>query len=316
MAFAAAYAVCIFAIALTEPAGPGSLSYVLLAGAAGALAPPFGAWTRAALARRLDGDELSVAYAVDGVLEESAFVFGPLIAAVVIVAASAGVALGGAALLALLSAVVLVYGPKTGAWSPARKQRSAGPRQPANRPLLLAIVCLAGTGTALGFVEVAVPAFADARGSAGTAGVPLAAFSVGGVFGSLIYGSRRWRWPASRRYALLLASVGCGLAVLPLADSVVALTVLIVLPGLAFLPALVTNSLLVAELSPAGPTTAAFAGVTAATNTGFAVGAAVAGSLVESSGTDAAFLVAALVAAASALPALALPARRASPTAE
>ncbi len=51
---------------------------------------------------------------------------------------------------------------------------------------------LVAFGTAVGIVQVAVPAFADARGSAATGGVLLAALSAGSLAGGLIYGGRVW----------------------------------------------------------------------------------------------------------------------------
>src|SRR5919106_2268083 len=93
VAMTVAVAVAIAAIALTPAAGPGALSYVLLAGLAGVVAPPFTAWTRSGLANRLSGRELELAYTVDNVFEESAFVVGPMVAGLVIALASASATL-------------------------------------------------------------------------------------------------------------------------------------------------------------------------------------------------------------------------------
>lgn len=53
------------AIAITPAAGPEALSYIVLAGLTGVVAPPFTAWTRTGLARNLSGDRLRRAYTID-----------------------------------------------------------------------------------------------------------------------------------------------------------------------------------------------------------------------------------------------------------
>jgi MFS family permease len=59
VAMTVAVTVAIAAIALTPAAGPGALSYVLLAGLAGVVAPPFSAWTRSGLAHHPPGTPAS-----------------------------------------------------------------------------------------------------------------------------------------------------------------------------------------------------------------------------------------------------------------
>jgi MFS family permease len=308
-----AEAVVIAAIALTPAAGPGALSYVLLAGLAGVVAPPFSAWTRSGLANRLSGRDLQLAYTVDNVFEESAFVVGPIVAGGLIAVASASAALGFGAALGLVAGLTLAYARWATAWAPFRREARSGGRAPVNRPLLLAIGSLAGVGGALGFFEVAVPAFTKSAGSVGSAGLVFAALSAGGVVGALSYGARRWRAPAARRYALLLAAFAAGIASLALPSSIAVLVALSAVAGLALTPIFVTNSILIEELSVGRPTAAAFSGTSTAVNGGVALGAPSAGVLIDASGTDAAFLGGGAALAVGALVALALP--QTSPTA-
>jgi MFS family permease len=307
VAMTVAVAATIAAIALTPAAGPGALSYVLLAGLAGIVAPPFSAWTRSGLAHRLQGHRLQLAYTVDNVFEESAFVVGPMLAGGLIAIASAGAALVFAAGLGLVAGLLLAYARWALAWAPPLRTPKPGPRAPVNRPLLLAIASLAGVGWALGCFEVAVPAFAKAEGSVASAGIAFAALSAGGVVGALLYGARSWQVPASLRYALLLGGFAAGIAALALPSSIGVLVAVTAAAGLALTPIFVTNSLLIEELSVGSPTAAAFSGVSTAVNGGVAIAAPVAGLLVEGSGTDAAFLAGAAMLALAALAALVLP---------
>ena len=71
----------------------------------------------------------------------------------------------------------------------------------------LAVVLLA-FGTAIGIVQVLLPAFADERGSAETGGLLLALLSGGSLIGGLVYGARSWPGPPRRRLATLMLGAG------------------------------------------------------------------------------------------------------------
>jgi predicted MFS family arabinose efflux permease len=308
LAFVGVYCTSNLTIGLTEPFGDGA-SYVVLNGISGAAAPPFSAWTRAALARRIEGEGLHSAYSLDGVLEESAFVLGPLIAGLIIAAADARTAIITQVGLAITSGLLLAFAPAVRDWHPARRPAAKRERREwrnLNRPLIIAVGSMASLGMAISFYDFAVTAFSTERGNAGNAGAILATFSAAGVLGALLYGARDWRWPARRRYPLLLAAMAAGFALLPLADSVLGLALISLVPGLAFTPIFVTNSVLIDELSEGIPTTAAFAGVTSSVMIGVSFGSALAGGLVEAHGTDLVFLAGSVVALLGIVPALAI----------
>jgi MFS family permease len=294
------------AIAVTPAAGPEALSYIVLAGLTGVVAPPFTAWTRSALARNLSGDRLRRAYTIDNVFEESAFVAGPLVAGLVIALGTPGAALVLAAGLATFGGLALTLSPGAREWAPPRRGVVEGSRTGLNRALTVAFTALAGMGAGVGFVEVAVAAFAEGEGSEGSAGLILAGLSAGGILGAFVYGARPWRGSTARQYAVLLGLLGAGLALLALPESVLAMVALAGLAGLAFTPVFIANSLLVEELSPGRPSTVAFTWVSTAMNAGVAAGAAAGGGLVDARGTDPAFLAAGAVVLASAAFALAL----------
>jgi MFS family permease len=174
------------AIAITPAAGPEALSYIVLAGLTGVVAPPFTAWTRTGLARNLSGDRLRRAYTIDNVFEESAFVAGPLVAGLVIALATPGAALVLAAGLATFGGLALTRSPGAREWAPPRRGVVEGSRTGLNRALAVAFVALAGMGAGVGFVEVAVAAFAEGEGSEGRAGLILAGLSAGGILGALV----------------------------------------------------------------------------------------------------------------------------------
>jgi MFS family permease len=159
---------------------------------------------------------------------------------------------------------------------------------------------LAAFGTAVGIVQVAVPAFAAERGSAAAGGVLLAALSAGSVIGGLVYGARSWPGTAPRRLAALLLGLCTAFALLSVAGTQLALAALLVLSGLLLAPTTVIGSTLLDTVAPSGTVTEAFTVMVMAIVIGTAVGNAVGGSIVESASYETAVLLAGVVAAAGA----------------
>jgi hypothetical protein len=62
-------------------------------------------------------------------------------------------------------------------------------------------------GSAIGVLQVALPAFAAGRGTAEAGGIYLAALSAGSLCGGLVYGARRWPGPPARRLAVCLLAI-------------------------------------------------------------------------------------------------------------
>ena len=151
---------------------------------------------------------------------------------------------------------------------------------------------LVAFGTAVGIVQVAVPAFAAARGSAALGGVLLAALSAGSLLGGLVYGARSWPGSAPRRLAVLLLGLGAAFALLAVAGTEVALAALLVLGGLLLAPTTVIGSTLLDTVAPSGTVTEAFTVMVMAIVVGTAVGNAVGGSIVESASYERAVLLA------------------------
>jgi hypothetical protein len=85
------------------------------------------------------------------------------------------------------------------------------------------IVTVLVTSVAFGSVEVAVPAFAEAHGDPGAAGIVLALFAAGGMLGGPAFGARTWRGSPVRRFLVVSALAAGAEATLALPTSLVAL---------------------------------------------------------------------------------------------
>ena len=108
-----------------------------------------------------------------------------------------------AATLCSAGGIAFSLTPAPGAGAASRTTSSwLGPLSAAGMRALLAV--LLAFGVAVGIVQVAVPAFADAHGSAATGGFLLAALSAGNLAGGLVYGGRSWPGTLARRLTVLL----------------------------------------------------------------------------------------------------------------
>jgi MFS family permease len=157
----------------------------------------------------------------------------------------------------------------------------------------LVIASLAATGAALGGVDVAVPAIARAAETPAAAGLLLACMGVGTVLAGLLAGLRTSRRPPLVRLALLQPALGLGLAACALLHRLDALAATLMLPGAALGILFVTAYVAIGGLAPPGSGTRSFAWLVTANNGGFALGAAIAATLVDNSPQAALWLAAA-----------------------
>lgn len=257
---------------------------VLLLTAAGALAPPTMACARALWPTvSTDAATRDVAYALDAIATEVAWILGPLLVAVVVAVASPSVAV-------LLCALIIVGGTALFATSPiCRRWRGnsdrRGPRSGAlSTPRLRShFIAAALLGFWWGAIQVGLPALAIHLRSPGSAGVLLALISVGGVVGGFLYGSRKWTASLAARYCTLLLALAFALSPLVVARSLTVAMPLCVGAGLAFTPALSCQSRLIGATAPADVMTEAFTWSAAAGIAGTSAGLTAAGPLESSS---------------------------------
>jgi predicted MFS family arabinose efflux permease len=152
-----------------------------------------------------------------------------------------------------------------------------------------------------GTLEVALPAFADAHGSAAFAGLLLAGVACSSMLGGLWYGSRTWSIDHASLLVRLSALFAIALAPLALADSMVVMFLLLLVTGFVIAPWAATTYVIVGRLAPAGAVTEAFTWEATAAIAGISIGGALSGVLVESASVSVAFVVAAGVAGVAAV---------------
>jgi MFS family permease len=239
------------------------------------------------------------AYAMVSIVFEVAVVTAPALVAAIVAVSSPQVAVLAAAALGAGAAIAFTTTPVSRRWHGTPHEVGwLGPLGAAGMRTVFGV--LVAFGTAVGIVQVAVPAFAADRGSAAAGGVLLAALSAGSLIGGLVYGARSWPGALPRRLALLLVGLGAAFALLAVAGSEAALAALLVLGGLLLAPTTVIGSTLLDTVAPPGTVTEAFTVMVMAIVVGTAVGNAVGGSIVDSASYEAAVLWAGAAAGAGA----------------
>jgi MFS family permease len=235
------------------------------------------------------------AYAMVSIVFEVAVLTAPALTAAIVALASPTVAVAVGAALCAGGALAFSATDPSLRWR--GEPHDVGWLGPLAAPGMQTVVLVLGAfGTAIGIVQVLLPAFADARGSAETGGLYLALLSAGSLVGGLVYGARSWPGAPTRRLPLLMLGLAAGFAALAAAGSPALLGVLLVGCGLLLAPTTVVTSTLLDTAAPPGTVTEAFAVMVMGIVAGTAVGNAAGGAIVEGASYEAGALCAAAVA--------------------
>lgn len=293
---AAGHALAVAALVFAAERGAPPAALALCAVAGGACLPQVPAAMRSLWSVLVEDEERrQAAYAMVAIVFEVSVVAAPALVAGIITLASPGAAVAAAGVLATGAALAFAA---TGASRRWRGEVHAvgwlGPLAASGVRTVFA--ALAAFGAAMGVLQVAVPAFTAAGGSAEQGGLLLAALSAGSLVGGLVYGARSWPGRPATRLALLLVAVAGGCALLAAPESSAALAVALVVAGLFIAPTAIVGSALLDVVAPPGTVTEAFAVMIMGIVAGTAAGNALGGALVDGPGYEAAVLAAAAVA--------------------
>lgn len=276
--------------------GSGTVVLVALAVSAGASTPPVSPCMRTLWPRLVARDRLDTAFAFDALQLEVVFIFGPLLAAALATAISPEVAFITAATMQGAGALAFASAPASRAWR-AERLPEGGRRGALSAPGMRALVAaLSFAAVAVGILEIGIPAFAEMEGSRSDSGWLFALWGAGSLAGGLWYGARQWRADAWRRFLIVFAILALGLAPLAVAASLPVFAALMVVAGLGLAPFTAAGYSLVGELAPPEALTEAYAWQIVAFVAGGAIGAWLAGVLVDALSVRAALACAPLAA--------------------
>jgi predicted MFS family arabinose efflux permease len=228
------------------------------------------------------------AFSLDGVSEEVLFTLGPLLVTVVAstsawgpsaaLALSAGLNVAGAVGLATASPIAPTAAPAAtrprGGW--------LGPLRDRRFQALVGITCCIGVGT--GPLEVSIVARADEAAAPAAAGVLVAAVSAGSIIGGLLWGRRQHQRPVWSQLSALAALLAIGMATATAVGNLPLLALVLVCTGTASTPVLIVAYLAADRFSPGAGRTEATTWVSTANNVGIALGAGLAGVVIDDHG--------------------------------
>ncbi|RST17612.1 MFS transporter [Streptomyces sp. WAC05374] len=236
-------------------------------------------------------DRVHRAYAMDAVAQEVMFTVGPLLVTLFVALWSPAAALLVINAIGVLGALSVVLSEPSRAWRSAPREAHwlGALRSPG---LLALLASFFFVGLALGSITVAGIAYAEDHGNASVYGWLMAALGLGALIGGAVYGARHWAGAPERRLRVLVGLLALGYLPLMLTPGVAAMTALAALAGVFLAPAIACAFLVVDRHAPRGTVTEAFSWLVTTFGVGAAAGTAVAGPVVQLSGTPASFAVA------------------------
>jgi len=263
---------------------------------AGASMPVLGPMVRARWSALLAGTpRLHTAFSLESVGDELCFVVGP--AVVTLLATQVHPAAGVTAAAALCLTGTLWLASQRDTEPPPRqpvvlKHSPERPRHtPGTRRFSLAapgLIVLAPVYVFLGgmfvSVDLSTVAFATSFGHKPLAGLLLACWAFGSGVGGLWYGTRNWRSPTWRRFAITLALTVAGVWTFGTVPNLITLALVQFLCGMAIAPTLIAGYSLMEEQAWPGRTTEAMTWLSTGIGVGVACGATAAGFILDAFG--------------------------------
>lgn len=265
--------------------------------AAGANFPPITVCMRTFFRRRLAEESLlATAYSLESVLIETIFIVGPMLVAFFVAYASASAAVFFAALCGVAGTLSFLRSPALRTWQVEARTRESlfGPLAERDFPSLFIVVL--GYSGSFGLVEIGVTAYSAESGNAALAGILLGLMSAGSAAGGLAYGSRSWRLPLARQFAVALWTLGTGIAILAIPMNAWLFSAMCITAGIVMAPTLTIQSMLVSRIASPEHMTEAFTWSSTGLLAGVGIGMAAGGWLIERLGSTAALVAGAIVA--------------------
>lgn len=264
----------------------------VFAALAGATMPAIGAAVRARWTHALTNPaERDTAFALEAVVDETVYMVGPPLAAVLATTffPAAGLVAAIVAGLAGTIAFCLLRGTEPPV-HPTHTETGVKVAMPWGQLVPLALICLA-MGGIFGSTEVATVAFADGLGEKSVAGLLLSLWALGSLVAGFVTGAITWRRAPAARMRIGVVAFTVLMAPTPLVGGAVAMGVLLFLAGFAIAPTLIAAVSFVEQTVPPSRLTEGIAILSTTIAAGIAPGAAVAGVVVDAHGPHAAYLV-------------------------
>ncbi|MFI7059501.1 MFS transporter [Kribbella sp. NPDC050124] len=243
--------------------------------------PQVGAQTGARWSHALRGSPLlSSAFALEALGVGVAFMVGPALIGTVSSLSSPVVGTALATSLVLAGGFALALQRST-APPPATREATKDPERLLHKAFLALVATNIGIGIFFGSMQVAVTAYAVDRSTPSLAGPLYSITSLVGLAAGFAYGARRWRMPARSQFVLAMVALSIGTIPLLFVETPAAVGIALALPGLAIAPIQTLSAVLAESQVESAVLTQAFTWLNSGSAAGIAVGAALAGRVVD-----------------------------------
>lgn len=275
----------VLAISTAMARGPEALLWVAVALAS--LSGPLGSLTRARWSHLLTTDqEIHTAFSLEGALDETLYIAGPSLAAVLATSVhpAAGIVVASSALV--LGMAILL--PQKSTEPPARNATDGtilGLRVPS--PIIAVTLIATALGLMFGALDISTVAFADHLGQKRWAGLALGVLSLGSFLGGLGYGSRRWRAALWQRIVVASLVVAVGFSLLSVQPNLLLFGLVGFFAGAAIAPLLASSDNAIQRSVKKHQLLEGLAWLRIGIGIGVGFGAWLAGALIEKSGARA-----------------------------
>ena len=227
------------------------------------------------------------AFATESVIMETAFIGGPLIVSLAVIAGSVSYAV-------IASSAMMLYGvwrfSHSGAlarWGTVERgehivRHWLGPLKVlgVRRALLLAFLLAMG----IGLLEISMPAFATFSGAPASVGYFYAAMSLPSAITGFAYGTRHFSWPMNRQITVTALWIGLTALLMALCSNAWLFALACAVTGAGFGPMLTALNLQLGKLTPVEYSSEAYTWSTTVFMIGLSVGFSVGGALIERTG--------------------------------
>ncbi|EKF66543.1 MFS transporter [Serratia plymuthica] len=233
---------------------------------------------------------LHTAFSFESVLDEVCFIIGPPISVGLSVAIFPEAGPLAAAILLTMGVTAFVW--QTGSEPPVYPDdgtaRGSVIKQVPMQILVLALVAL---GTIVGTVDVISVAFAEQLGQPAAASLVLSVYAIGSCLAGLVFGAMKI--PVSLPRLFLYAALATAMTALPLllVEDIFTLAATVFVAGLFFAPTMIIAMGLVENIVPPSRLTEGLTWMITGLGIGVALGAALAGWVVDEAGVKAGFII-------------------------
>ncbi|MEU9609294.1 MFS transporter [Streptomyces sp. NPDC048057] len=281
----------------------GAPDWTLFVFAAGAgCVPSVGSMVRARWAAIYRGSprDLHTAYAWESIVDETCFIFGPIVAIGLSTAwfPAAGPVLAGAFLL--VGVFWLTSQHATEPVPAAREHHTPGSAL-SSPGLQVLVVTFVATGAIFGSVDVVSVAFAEEQGHKAAASLVLAVYALGSCVAGLVFGLLHLKSAPEHRWLVGVCAMAVSMIPLQLVGNLWLLSAALFVAGLAIAPTMVTTMALVEAHVPSTKLTEGMTWVSTGLAVGVALGSAAAGGAVDAWGAERAYGVAGVAGAMAAV---------------